>query len=117
MRVADLRRPGEEVPILCDLRTSTAIKATLGMCRASQCAVHDSPLSVNYHGIPPVIGPRDALHVQDLTGALEISSNDLGMQANRIAHVAYKYSDFLTAAAFRLNDSSGIRLTFVVFFP
>jgi hypothetical protein len=117
MRVADLRRPGEEVPVLSNLRASTAVEATLWMCRASQCAVHDAPLSINNDSVPPVIGARDALHVQDLTRALEIPSNDLGMQADRIAHVAYEHSNFLAATALRLDDSSGIRLAFVVFFP
>jgi hypothetical protein len=117
MRVAYLRRPGEEVPVLSNLRASTAVKAALGMCRASQCAVHDAPLSINNDSVPPVIGARDALHVQNLTRALEISSDDLGMQTDGIAHIAYEHSDLLTAATLRLDDSSGIRLAFVVFFP
>lgn len=115
--VADLCGSGEEVPVLCNLGAGAAIQAALGVSRASQSAVHDAPLAINNDSVPPMVWAGHALHVQNLSRTFEIAADDLRVQTNSVAHIAYKNGDLLTATTLGLDDPSWIGVAFVVFFP
>jgi hypothetical protein len=117
VRIADLRRSREEVPLFCNLRAGAAVQAALGVSWASQRAVHDTPLAINDDSVPPMVGTCNALHIQDLSWAFEISTNDFRMQADSIAHVSHQHSNLFTAATLGLYHPPRVWVAFVLFFP
>ena len=83
--VADLHGSGKEEPVVGYCVVCRTVHVSFWVGRIGQRTVHDTPLAIDNDSIPPMIGACYALHIQDFSRALEIASNDLGMQADGIA--------------------------------
>lgn len=90
MGIAQLERPGQEVPRICYLATRGAVRASSWMCWPCQCAVEQAPLTIYDNSIPVMVRPSDGLDVKQFARTFEVATNNFGMYTDSIAHIGNK---------------------------
>ncbi len=94
VRVADLEWTSEKVPAFRDLRTSTGVVYTLGVCWSGKRAVYDTPFTIDNDCVPGVVRASDALQVETFSRSLQVATYDLSVESNRCTHFSDHHTHF-----------------------
>ena len=117
VRVADFEGASEEVECFGCLGWCAGVETSFGVCGTGEGTVYDAPFVVDEDGVPPMVGTRYVIEVDDFAGRLEVAADDFGVETDCSAQLHDEDCDLFRAASTHLDHPSRVYLSFEVFLP